>query len=303
MSRIVWLASYPKSGNTWFRMILANLGAREPADINNLPVRGGIASGRREFDDVTLLDSGLLTHDETEALRPRAYEAFAQGDWLDPEADPGPWPRFMKAHDAYVATPLGEPLLAAAGRAILIVRDPRDIAPSVANHFHRRIDGAIRMMGDPTTALSKSVRSQPNQMRQRLLDWSGHCASWLGQRDVAVHLVRYEDLAADPVAVFSAAMAFAGREAAEADIVRAIDFARFERLQAQERARGFKEWRPRQGRAFFRRGQAGGWRGELSAEQVRRIEAAHGAMMRRLGYALSADQGMGQGEAAAEEFG
>jgi hypothetical protein len=119
---------------------------------------------------------------------------------------------------------------------------------------------------------------------------------------VPVHLVRYEDLAADPARVFSAAMAFADRDATEADVVRAVEFARFERLQAQERAQGFREWRPREaGGAFFRRGQAGGWRGELSAEQARRIETAHGPMMRRLGYALSADQDMAQGEGCSDE--
>ena len=41
----------PEVRNTWFRMIVANLAAGdEPADINALPVRGGIASGRREFE-------------------------------------------------------------------------------------------------------------------------------------------------------------------------------------------------------------------------------------------------------------
>ena len=291
MTRLVWLASYPKSGNTWFRMILANLGAQEPADINRLPVRGGIARGRREFDDVTLLDSGLLTHDEAELLRPRAYEAFARGEASGADVKDGLHPRFMKVHDAYVRTPLGEPMFAAAQRAIVIVRDPRDVAPSLASHFHRRIDGAIRMMGQADAALCKGVAAQASQLRQRLLDWSGHCSSWLEQTDVAVHLVRYEDLAADPVRVFAAAMAFAGRDATEADIVRAVDFARFERLQAQERAQGFKEWRPRKaGAAFFRRGQVGGWRGELTPEQARRLEAAHGPMMRRLGYDLPVGQ-------------
>ncbi len=305
MSTLVWLASYPKSGNTWFRMILANLSAdAQPADINNPPARGGIASGRREFEDATLLDSGLLTHDEADCLRPRAYEAMARDDWAGAGEAAGPHPRFVKAHDAYLTTPLGEPMFAAAAGVILIVRDPRDVAPSVANHFHKRIDAAIRMMSAPKTALCKGVDGQRNQMRQRLLDWSGHCASWLDQTDVPVRLVRYEDLAADPVAVFGAAMAFAGYVAAEADIVRAVDFARFERLQAQERAQGFKEWRPRAaGDLFFRRGAVGGWRTELTPEQARRIEAAHGPMMTRLGYGLSADQDTAQGEALAEDFG
>ena len=63
---IIWLASFPKSGNTWFRIFLANLAAGEngPADINNLDERGGIASSRHEFEAATMLDSGLISHDD-----------------------------------------------------------------------------------------------------------------------------------------------------------------------------------------------------------------------------------------------
>ena len=79
-TRTVWLASYPKSGNTWMRMLIANLSAKDaPADINDLPERGGIASARGPFDYLTLIDSGLLTHDEIDVLRPRVYEELARG--------------------------------------------------------------------------------------------------------------------------------------------------------------------------------------------------------------------------------
>ena len=79
--RTIWLASYPKSGNTWFRMLVANLSSidGQPADINDLPERGGIASARVTFDHVTMIDSGLLTADEIDCLRPRVYEALARG--------------------------------------------------------------------------------------------------------------------------------------------------------------------------------------------------------------------------------
>ena len=39
--------------------------------------------------------------------------------------------------------------------------------------------------------------------------------------------------------------------------------------------------------SFFRRGEAGGWRDELTPDQATRIEADHASMMRRLGYRLS----------------
>jgi hypothetical protein len=290
VTRIVWLASYPKSGNTWFRLLVANLTATdEPTDINAMKERGGIASARGEFEFHTMLDSGLLTHDEADVLRPRVYEMLA-GEEVE-EAEAGV--RLVKAHDAYLTTPAGEPLLRAAEGAIVIVRDPRDVAPSLANHRRSTVDDAIAFMANKDATFAANPRGQANQLRQRLLDWSGHAASWLDQTDIPVCLVRYEDLQADPVATFSAALEFAGRTAARADVERSIEFARFERLQAQELERGFSEWRSRNSSAlFFRRGKSQAWRSELTAEQVQRIESVHGSMMARLGYPLSAELGV-----------
>ncbi len=122
-----------------------------------------------------------------------------------------------------------------------------------------------------------------------MLDWSGHAASWLGQGDLPVHLVRYEDLKAAPVETFRAAMDFVGQPCTRAEAEKAVDFAGFDRLQAQEKARGFTEWRPRRaGELFFRRGESQAWRRELTPDQARRIETAHAPMMARLGYAIDA---------------
>jgi aryl sulfotransferase len=290
MTATVWLASYPKSGNTWFRMLVANLSATdEPVDINDLPEPNVIASARSGFEFVTLLDSGLLTHAEAERLRPRVHEELAHGFELDGSTEEvGPGPRLVKVHDAYIATPEDEPLLAGArgaAAAIVIARDPRAIAPSLAHHHQTSVDDAIGVMNNRTAALAAAVASQTDQLRQRLLDWSGHVESWLDQGDVPVHLVRYENLQAAPVETLRAAMAFIGRDVSRAAAERAVDFAGFARLQAQERAKGFGEWRGRrEGALFFRSGESQSWRRELSPDQVRRIESAHAPMMARLGY-------------------
>ncbi len=86
--RTIWLASYPKSGNTWLRLLLANLSATRPADINGLSEQAGIASARGPFDRLLLIDSGLLTHDEIDCLRPRVYEEMAR-DALDKTGEAG----------------------------------------------------------------------------------------------------------------------------------------------------------------------------------------------------------------------
>jgi hypothetical protein len=311
VTRRIWLASYPKSGNTWLRMLIANLAAKDdqPVGINDASGSSGIASARGPFDRLLLIDSGLLTHDEADCLRPRVYEELARGaddDERDPREAP-PAVRFVKVHDAYTLTPLGEPLLAGArgaDGAIVIVRDPRDVAPSLANHNNSSIDEAIAFMRDRDAGFSAKTTSQDSQLRQKLPGWSAHVASWLDQTDIPVHLVRYEDLQIDTVAMLRRALQFAGQAATDDEICRAVRFADFPRLKQQEEEKGFREAPPQLGARFFRRGEAGGWRDELTPDQAARIVAAHGAVMRRLGYdvtlaPLAAQPDAARGRAAA----
>jgi aryl sulfotransferase len=291
VTRRIWLASYPKSGNSWLRMLIANLAAQDdrPVGINDLAATSGIASARGAFDDLLLIDSGLLTPDEADCLRPRVYEELARGAESgeeDPRQAP-PAVRFVKVHDAYTLTALGEPLLAGArgaDGAIVIVRDPRDVAPSLASHRSTSIDDAIAFMNDRDAVFSANTTRQDSQLRQKLPGWSAHVASWLDQADIPIHLVRYEDLQIDAAAVLRRALQFAGQPATDDELSRAVRFADFSRLRQQEEENGFKE-APRQlGARFFRRGEAGGWRDELTPDQAARIVVAHGAAMRRVGY-------------------
>jgi aryl sulfotransferase len=278
---IIWLASFPKSGNTWFRIFLANLTAAEdaPLDINDLNERGDIASSRYEFEAATLLDSGLISHDDIDRLRPRVYERIAT------EVTEQRW---VKVHDAYSITPDGEPVLGrgVARAAVYLVRDPRDVAISLAYHNSSTIDDGIKLMNAADGALCRPRKGMSPQLRQMLQGWSGHVTSWLDQTDMPVHTARYEDLVADPVAGFSAALKFVESEATIAQIERAVRHADFAELQRQEGEKGFAE-RMSSTEPFFRSGRAGGWRDQLTAEQVARIEEAHAPTMQRLRYELS----------------
>lgn len=293
MRPTVWLTSYPKSGNTWFRALLSNLdpARAQPAAINALDSTDSIASARMRFDNHLLIDSSLLTFDEVDDLRPALYRYLATDSYEDPFDPESRYPvRFVKTHDGYTQTRRGEPIMGggdAAMGALLFVRDPRDVAPSLANHQNCTIDEAIALMGDPTFCFCASPRGLANQLRQRLLGWGSFAASWLDQRDVPVHLVRYEAMHSAPVPTLRAALDFAGWAVDDAAIERAFSFASMDELQRQEAEKGFSEApRRKHGRArFFRRGVAGGWRDELTREQVLRIEQDHAAMMERLGYA------------------
>src|ERR1700722_2653406 len=175
---IVWLASFPKSGNTWFRILLANLmsGKSEPADINNLDeLNDGIASSRNEFESMTMIDSDLISHDDIDGLRPRVYEAISR------EATELCW---MKAHDAYTLTSKGEPLLGkgVARAAVYLVRDPREVSLSLAFHNNTTVDEAIKLInGTDSTLGVRGNYGLASQLRQKLLGWSQHVLSWTEQ--------------------------------------------------------------------------------------------------------------------------
>jgi hypothetical protein len=276
-------------------MLIANLSAKDdrPIDINNLHEPRCMASARGPFDHLLLIDSGLLTHDEIDSLRPRVYEELARGaeDDENDTREAGPPVRFVKTHDAYTLTRDGQPVLAGsrgADGAIVIVRDPRDVVPSLASHNNSSIDEAITFINDKNSGFCAGTTRLYSQLRQKLPCWSGHIASWLNQADIPVQLVRYEDLQADTSGALNHMLAFAGCAATEREVRRAVTLADFMELQQQESQKGFLEApSPQPGGKFFRRGKTGGWRDELSLEQVARIEYEHGPMMQRLGYELS----------------
>jgi hypothetical protein len=292
LMRTVWLASYPKSGNTWMRMMIGALAVPEggEVDINNLSPPDGIATARVTFDYHTLVDSSLLSYDEIDRLRPAVHAAGAAGlRDEDNKAEPGESARarFVKTHDAYTLLADGTPMLGGrrgADGAVLIVRDPRDVASSFAHHNNLGLDEAIARMCDPADAMCDRPDRCATQLRQQLLGWSGFAESWLSQTDLPIFVVRYEDVQSDPAATLGRVMAFADDPRPAEALARAAALTDFARLQRLEAATGFREAPPRAKGGFFRRGEAGAWREELTLDEAARIEAAHCAMMARLGY-------------------
>jgi aryl sulfotransferase len=272
---IWWLASYPKSGNTWLRVALASLLSGRPADINAMPYVSVIANSRANFDKALGIDSADLTIEQETNLRPRACEIWAM------EAAQ---PLYCKTHDAYRRTPAGEPLFptAATFGAVCVVRDPRAVAVSLANHLAEPIDKAIARMADAAAGFSSSGPRLSPQLFQRPGRWRDHVESWLGA-PFPVHLVRYEDMHGDPHAAFAGIAAFLGLPSDRERIAAAVEAAAFPRLQAQERSSGFIE-KLTQAAAFFREGSVDGWRRTLLPEQTARIVAEHGDIMRRCHY-------------------
>ena len=277
MSGIIWLASYPKSGNTWFRVFLSNLLGEpdKPADINDLH-RTPIASARGIFDDAVGIEASDLTADEIDRLRPAVYEQLAA------DADET---LFMKVHDAYTLVDGKTPLFpkSATQGAIYIIRNPLDVAVSFAHHSGWDYDTAVQRMAREDFAFCGKTRRLHNQLRQKLLTWSSHVISWTEQTSFPVCVLRYEDMKENPVQTFGRAVRFAGLDCTGEQIEKALSMCTFEELQRQEAEKGFHEKSPAS-QMFFRKGEVGSWREELTDGQAQRIIEDHRAVMARFGY-------------------
>jgi hypothetical protein len=277
VTTIIWLASYPKSGNTWFRAFLSNLlrGGDEPVHINTLGT-GAIASARQVFDEIAGVDAADLTPDEIDALRPAVYRK-----WAEEHDDVG----FHKIHDANIRLAQGQPLVPADATrgALYFLRNPLDVAVSYAHHGAKDVDTVIRWMADPGHCFAAGSDRLHEQLRQQLLTWSDHVTSWVDHDAFPVYVVRYEDMRGCPEPTFTAAADFAELPTEPDCVARALAFADFDVLQAQESADGFYEKAPK-AESFFRRGEVGSWRGQLTEAQVQRVVADHGEVMERFGY-------------------
>ncbi len=166
-------------------------------------------------------------------------------------------------------------------KVVYVVRDPRDIAPSLARHLSMNVDRTIEVMADERYRLSEYPKRIGSQIAQYLSTWSAHVESWT-QSGLPVHVVRYEDMVAAPARVFaqswSSWSACARRSLSGGPVGNHLRHT------------------PGEGGGERLSGEAGGphrsstaarwvgWRAALSLEQTKRIENFHGAVMRRLGY-------------------
>ena len=257
MGNIVWLASYPKSGNTWLRAFLANLvaDAGGPVPLADLPQFCDDEARPELFSALAGRPSTELTFDEICALRPRVHADIAARS---------PGTRLVKTHNCagFVGShPLHNASVTAG--AIYVVRNPLDVAVSMAHHFGLDVDAAIERLGDDRVATANDTLF----VTQMLGSWSHHVASWADLASARILVLRYEDLIADPVAQFSRAAGLLGLGGDRGRIERAVANASFETLASLERSEGFAEASGKSTR-FFREGRPDQWREVLTPAQA-----------------------------------
>ncbi len=277
MAQILWLASFPKSGNTWLRAFLANYlrGGRLPEDINKLPEFSYGDMRVEYYEQISGKKAVDFDYDEINRLRPRVHRFLAaaqQGLVL------------VKTH-SHLSTIDDIPTITpdVTFGAIYVVRNPLDVAVSFGHHYGLDSDAAVKAI------CYKGLETvpRPGHILQVLADWSSHLNGWINAPGLYVQVLRYEDMTKSPTKTFGGILDFLKIPKDRERLKRAIRHCSFNVLAGQERQSGFVE-RSKSAEKFFRRGEVGGWRKDLTSEHVDFIVHHHREAMTKMGY-LSPD--------------
>jgi len=274
---LLWLASFPRSGNTFTRILLANYFATdaEAYDINKL----------RQFitaDTANELWQGFVANEAvpgtlewTWSARSRFFDYYRKLPKVNNFAG-------LKTHTANVKVWGSDAFnFRKTDRVIYIVRHPLDVLLSYADYNGRDIDEAIGVM----TTSGACVRYDHLGGIEVRGAWAEHVSSWLNTTECPVLLVRYEELRSNTEQVLRSMLSFLGAPIIAEKVPHAVEASRFDKIRAQEAAHRFVETPDTtMSGTFFRKGTSFQWLRDLSPEQAYRMADACEPIMSKLGY-------------------
>lgn len=193
--QIHWLASFPKSGNTWVRFLLYHYIYGELTDSLNLGKRiPDIHAG-----DFSRAESGTRT-------------LLVKTHWgVGPEM----------------------PHVARTAGAIYIVRHPKDVMLSMLNYYRLR-EPAAKWTDETFVRLFIQGAGDQGSVRNGFGSWEDNILAWMAQRRFPLLLVRYEDLKADTPRELRRMVEFLGEPLDEARVKMAVESSTFENMRALE---------------------------------------------------------------------
>jgi hypothetical protein len=273
LGQIIWIASYPKSGNTWTRAFLHNL-FRDPKtsfNINDMTLLTANEAANAHYRDLDPRSWEEWSNEDVAAMRPRAQAILAASR---------PHTIFAKTHLAVLHL-RGHPTINmnVTAAAVYLIRNPLDVTVSFADHQGLTIDQQIEVLN----LKNYETPNGPTLVNEPMGTWSQHVESWTARPNPGLHVMRYEDMLVNPVKSFGSLVKFLRLDTPRSRIERAVKNSSFKVLRKQEELHGFSERTVAQ-KNFFRSGKSGQWKDVLTDEQVAKVCEAHHDQMARFGY-------------------
>ena len=278
---IIWLASYPKSGNTWLRMFLKSYYQKpgtkfglEKSALDDFKTHGG-------FPDLNLLKRLKINYNKFPEIV-RNWETMQDYINLNKRTN------FVKTHNSMCTV---GPYKFTTNRntkgGIYLIRDPRDVLVSYSNHTGYDYEKTFKSMCSSDNYETPNTGIKNNKFHKALLgSWSDHYNSWKSYKSSKILIIKYEDMISDSYSSFRKIINYLSQiddlKLDEGKLNNAIKQTEFKELQKLEKKEGFSE--KGVGELFFKRGKVGSWKNELSTNLTNQIEKIFYKEMVELGY-------------------
>ena len=275
---IIWLASYPKSGNTWMWFFIKSY--------FNPPNKK--FSLNHDKDDPYLLET-FPTQRRFNELKIDYQNFFdISKNWINLQSliNLNNRTNYLKTHNAMCTVNNNKFTdIKNTKGAIHIVRDPRDVLVSYSSYKSESIDKTLEILLSDDSY--EYANFEEKFYRRSLMgSWSSHYNSWKNYKSKETLLVKYEDMVNKSSSTFLKVLNYLKKitkiKINHNKLNRAIDETSFENLKNLEIKEGFKV-NPSK-KPFFRKGKVGDWKEKLNKDQTQKIEKAFKAEMIELGY-------------------
>ena len=281
---IIWLASYPKNGNTWLRSLISAyyytsdgifLGDQQLTNISQFPVKEHFNSfnydQRKPGDTIRLWVAAQEKINSDKKIRffktHNALVKIGQNDFTDQKNTLG---------------------------GIYIVRDPRNVIDSMSRHFQINKDEALKIMQDENSFTYDFKKKKDYSDYQFISSWEKNYQSWKNNKLIPLKFLRYEDLLKETFFVFKEIIEFIdkltnnkkgfSREKAK----NAVKSTSFENLKKIEKTNGFSEFiisREKEKKIpFFHLGPKNNWQKNFDISFIEKLNNAFKKNLSELDY-------------------
>tara|TARA_B100001027_G_scaffold133046_1_gene92132 strand:+ start:370 stop:1209 length:840 start_codon:yes stop_codon:yes gene_type:complete len=276
---IFWIASYPKSGNTYIRSFLSAYYFSDSGQFDFELLRN-----IKQFPNPEFFDGPIKTIED------------AANNWIfsQRKIKEKKKIKMLKTHN-FLGAYKGQPFTTVDYTlgAIYVVRDPRNVITSVMNHFGLNIDKAFEFMTDIQKGTSFKIEDDFSTYTF-LSDWSNHYKSWAHSKNFRKLIIKYEDLEVNKyetfrdIVVFVNALLNRTERVDKKKLENAVKSTNFNVLKNLEKNKGFGEAlyseKDKKKRTFFNLGFNNRWKKLLREDIRENLESNFRSEMKELGY-------------------
>ena len=278
---ITWIASYPKSGNTFLRSFLAAYFFSD--------------SGKFEFDllyNILQFPSLKFSKNDSSSKKESAQNWIMNQNYFFNNKD-----AILKTHstlnefDGYKFTTSKQ-----TKGAIYIVRDPRNVILSMSHHYSLTFQESYEKIIDDNASLLEKTYNEDHSNFTFLGSWSNHYKSWRDNKDFKILFIKYEDLEENIESIFKKVINFINdldnkeHKIIDNKFLNALRSTNFVNLKNKENISGFEEsMYSDKGKKlnFFNLGFKNKWQKKLPNDIVKKVNKHLEKELKELGYNLN----------------